>query len=490
MKVVSSIFLLSSLTFGFVEANDTYDLVLGDFNKVKKENSSVDIFKTKVLDMLTLHSKYISNKEEIKSTLKTLSYGETPLTIYQKLDNKYLEYKYINHNKKVSLLSCYIDSNIFKFTHISALLDLIISYDDKKLYGNILNISYDKIKKEYYFRQIKYLLNHPNKKSLNFLKTKMMDKKISIFDFNSINDLDDDDFDIFEQLVEKGVIPNLYELNSFFQLYTNTQIKNIAPTFYDQINSVIKKYLENNKNDIYKNHLITFMDQGSSAFYISLDIYIDLSVSEYFYYLASQKTNIDDIKILNRFLSDLDISKTSQKNINVYSFYISYQDKYNRYIESTAKDKIGMNILKQKHKSFIDNYLKYSININKIVSLKNKKLEFKPTSLSRKSAPYSEHIRVYLSFTNNHTEDINELKYRVIFRDKENKKIFSKVYTDEQKIKSKLSNKMDTFWFFENDEFESEQEYDKLLPYYIKNDIKIDVEFIYAIFDDGSKVIF
>ncbi|MEA3383333.1 MAG: hypothetical protein U9Q20_01465 [Campylobacterota bacterium] len=491
MKTLNNLIILSLFSFGHVVANDTFDLVLNSPSIVKKEKSSIDYFKDKVNGTLTSHIDYISNKKEIINTLKTLNSTNNIEDIYKKINNKFLQYNFTNYTQKISLLSYYIDTIVDDFDKTKVLIDHIIKNNNKELHGNILKISYKKDKRKQYITTIKYILNHPNKNSINFLQTNMMDKKISIFDFRAIVDFSRDDIYILKQLINKGLKPNLYELAPFFQPDINNKIKDLSNDFYTKINDTIKYYLTYYKNDIYKNHSTTFLDQDFSSFNLSLDIFFDTTVKEYFYTLATQQNNtINQKEIIKNFLNTTDISYTSTKTINSYKFFMGYKNRSNNYIQAKAFDRKTLIELKNKHNHFVTNYLLYSKNIYKIVTLKDKKYEYKPTNLAKENKPYCEHIRVYLSFLNNYTKELTNIKYKLIFKDNQKNKILSKIYKDKVTILPNQSNSMDTFWHFENDEFTSDEEYDKLIPYYIKNDLNMEVELISAIYKDGTKIEF
>ena len=490
MKIINKLMVVSLLTVVDVLATDTFSLILNDLKVEKQKNIHLSNFKNLIQKQLDIKSKYILNKNELKSFLRTISFNNDPNLIYTKIKDNYIIYQYPQKIQKVSLLSYFIDANLNNTDLIKSLLDVVFKDNNSSLYGNILNISYNK-NKDNYLDILEYISNHKNKNAVNFLKTDTFSKKISIYDFSALSKMGWFDMQIIKKLHDKGVVPNLYELENFFNIAINQEIKENSNSLYIKVNNTIKNYLKTNSDKIVKNYCHTFMIQGDDSFIVSLNLFYDLNIKEYFYTLATKDEISDKNKdTLLVFLKNKKMEKFQNHNITSYSFDIAYKNQSNNYIQGEANNYKELKKLKIDNNKFLENFEKYTTNIYQTVKLKDKKIEYKPSSLSRKTEPYGEHLRVYLSFKNNYISPTTDIKYKVTFKDNKNNKILSKTYTDKIKIEPNSSNKMDSFWYFENDEFVDDEKYDKLLPYFIKNNLIFSIKIIEVSFEDNTKLLF
>ena len=135
--------------------------------------------------------------------------------------------------------------------------------------------------------------------------------------------------------------------------------------------------------------------------------------------------------------------------------------------------------------------------INKVVSKKsnlvefvNSRVESLPADFSRDSKPYGAHVRAYFQFRNNSKKTLTGLVYETTFLDSFGDVLYKTTMKDQLKIPPGKTNRMSSFWYWEDNKFIDGQPYDKLQSAAGAGTIKVKVKIKKVAFEDGTVVNF
>ncbi len=114
------------------------------------------------------------------------------------------------------------------------------------------------------------------------------------------------------------------------------------------------------------------------------------------------------------------------------------------------------------------------------------KVESLPADFSRDSKPYKAHVRAYFQFKNNSKKTLTGLVYASTFVDSFGDILYKTEMKSQLKVFPGSKNTMDTFWYWEDNEFVDGQPYDKLQSAASAGTIKVKVKLKKAVFSDGT----
>lgn len=126
--------------------------------------------------------------------------------------------------------------------------------------------------------------------------------------------------------------------------------------------------------------------------------------------------------------------------------------------------------------------------IDSSVAFVNYKLDYIPENYMRESAPYTAHIRFFSQFQNKSPETITGIKYHVKFYDSFGDIVFENDYKENVKIKPGKTNKMDRYYYWEDNQFMGGEPYDKLYGCVSAGTCKVNVEITQVVFENGQVV--
>lgn len=127
---------------------------------------------------------------------------------------------------------------------------------------------------------------------------------------------------------------------------------------------------------------------------------------------------------------------------------------------------------------------------NVLVEFVNSRVKSLPADYGRDSKPYGAHIRGYFQFKNNSKKTLTGLIYETTFLDSFGDVLYKTTMKDQLKVTPGQRNRMDTFWYWEDNEFIDGEPYDKLQPAAGAGTIKIKIKLKKAVFQDGTVINF
>ena len=136
------------------------------------------------------------------------------------------------------------------------------------------------------------------------------------------------------------------------------------------------------------------------------------------------------------------------------------------------------------------NEIKKVIKKSNLVEFVNSRVESLPADFSRDSKPYGAHVRAYFQFRNNSKKTLTGLVYETTFLDSFGDVLYKTTMKDQLKIPPGKTNRMSSFWYWEDNEFIDGQPYDKLQSAAGAGTIKVKVKIKKAVFEDGTVVNF
>ena len=104
----------------------------------------------------------------------------------------------------------------------------------------------------------------------------------------------------------------------------------------------------------------------------------------------------------------------------------------------------------------------------------------------RSTLPYYDHIRAAFQFKNNTKKTVVGIVFKCKFMDSFNEVLYESEFKDQNKIKPGKSNSLDTFWYWKDNQFDSDEIYDKLFGAVSGGTIKAEVKIKKVAFSDGS----
>jgi len=125
-----------------------------------------------------------------------------------------------------------------------------------------------------------------------------------------------------------------------------------------------------------------------------------------------------------------------------------------------------------------------------IVEFVNSRVESLPADFSRDSKPYRAHVRAYFQFRNNSKKTLTGLAYETTFLDSFGDVLYKTTMKDQLKVPAGKTNRMSSFWYWEDNEFIGGEPYDKLQSAAGAGTIKVKVRIKKAVFADGTVVKF
>jgi len=125
-----------------------------------------------------------------------------------------------------------------------------------------------------------------------------------------------------------------------------------------------------------------------------------------------------------------------------------------------------------------------------LIEIVNWRVVSLPADFSRDSKPYGAHVRAYFQFRNNSKKTLTGLVYETTFLDSFGDVLYKTTMKDQLKILPGKTNKMSSFWYWEDNEFIDGQPYDKLQSAAGAGTIKVKVKIKKAVFEDGTIVNF
>jgi len=126
----------------------------------------------------------------------------------------------------------------------------------------------------------------------------------------------------------------------------------------------------------------------------------------------------------------------------------------------------------------------------KLVEFVNSKVERLSTKEIYGLEVSQPHIRAYFQFQNNAKKTLTGLVYETTFMDSFGDVLYKTTMKSQLKIAPGQQNKMDTYWYWEDNPFIDGEVYDKLQSAVGAGTIKVKVRIKKAVFEDGSIVNF
>tara|TARA_A100001011_G_scaffold400667_2_gene517377 strand:- start:8137 stop:8637 length:501 start_codon:yes stop_codon:yes gene_type:complete len=105
----------------------------------------------------------------------------------------------------------------------------------------------------------------------------------------------------------------------------------------------------------------------------------------------------------------------------------------------------------------------------------------------RDEKPYNSHVRGFFQFRNNSDRQIVAIKYKFSLVDAFDEILHESIVKDDIIINPEKSNKMDTYYYWE-DTFENDDIYDKIIGPVNSNNLKVKLKFLLVVFDNGTKI--
>ena len=116
------------------------------------------------------------------------------------------------------------------------------------------------------------------------------------------------------------------------------------------------------------------------------------------------------------------------------------------------------------------------------------KIEKLGTDFGRSSAPYGSHVRAYFQFENNSNKATSGIQFEFSFNDAFGDVLYSSKAKSNIIIKPSKKSAMDTFYYWEDNEFIGGEPYDKIQSAAGAGTLKTTVKILTIVFEDGSVV--
>tara|TARA_B100001250_G_scaffold82938_1_gene68430 strand:- start:170 stop:700 length:531 start_codon:yes stop_codon:yes gene_type:complete len=114
------------------------------------------------------------------------------------------------------------------------------------------------------------------------------------------------------------------------------------------------------------------------------------------------------------------------------------------------------------------------------------KIEKKIKDFSRDSKPYKAHVRAYFQFENLSSKTTSGIQFKFYFKDAFGDVLYESSSKSNIIIKPNKKNSMNTFFYWEDNEFLAGEPYDMLQSAAGAGTIRTEVEIISVVFDDGA----
>jgi len=116
------------------------------------------------------------------------------------------------------------------------------------------------------------------------------------------------------------------------------------------------------------------------------------------------------------------------------------------------------------------------------------KIEKLGTDYGRSSAPYSSHVRAYFQFENKSDKATSGIQFEFSFNDAFGDVLYDSKAKSNIIIKPNKKNSMDTYYYWEDNEFIGGEPYDKIQSAAGAGTLKTTVKILTVVFEDGSVV--
>ena len=122
-----------------------------------------------------------------------------------------------------------------------------------------------------------------------------------------------------------------------------------------------------------------------------------------------------------------------------------------------------------------------------LVEFLGTKFESHDKHFGRDEKPYNSHVRAFFQFRNNSDRKVVAVKYKFSLVDAFDEILYESIIKDDIIIESKQTNKMDTYYYWE-DTFEDNDVYDKIIGPVNSDNLRAKIKFILVVFDNGTKI--
>jgi len=116
------------------------------------------------------------------------------------------------------------------------------------------------------------------------------------------------------------------------------------------------------------------------------------------------------------------------------------------------------------------------------------KFEKLGTDFGRSSSPYSSHVRAYFQFENKSDKATSGIQFEFSFNDAFGDVLYDSKAKSNIIIKPNKKNSMDTYYYWEDNEFIGGEPYDKIQSAAGAGTLKTTVKILTVVFEDGSVV--
>ncbi len=121
-----------------------------------------------------------------------------------------------------------------------------------------------------------------------------------------------------------------------------------------------------------------------------------------------------------------------------------------------------------------------------LVEFKEARFESHEKNYAREENPNA-HVRAFFQFQNNSDRKIVAIRYKFSLVDPFDEVLYYSIVKDNVIINAGETNKMDTYYYFE-DTFQKDDTYDMIIDPVLSNNLRAKVKIMMIVFENGTKV--
>ena len=121
-----------------------------------------------------------------------------------------------------------------------------------------------------------------------------------------------------------------------------------------------------------------------------------------------------------------------------------------------------------------------------LVEFKEARFESHEKNYAREENPNA-HVRAFFQFQNNSDRKIVAIRYKFSLVDPFDEVLYYSIVKDNVIINAGETNKMDTYYYFE-DTFQKDDTYDMIIDPVLSNNLRAKVKIMMILFENGTKV--